>query len=350
MKNGNKFYRMVKILLFLFIGNALTAFGQSGLEMSVSGLVKDFDSNAPIPGIEVIIFKVENDIITDVYNGTSDRNGFYKVRYLAAGKYKFSVDIPGLGMVLIGMIAVDGGTVNDLYEFEVIEGINTILNFFLAENPYPHIERDDDKINNEINFTMLYVNPDSQNYIEKKSLLKLKETTCGSLKITDPAEIIVKDTDKIIIDGKEANASFCFQLKWSYDLKCVKNKCVYLNLYGLWITEIKMHSLKWYYDRYPYRSKELNACYRECSKKHEEYHNIMFGPIACEEWEKFLNSIDDSVCCCTEDDTLKCKNCIRKKIFEMRIIVANRIDKTEIKANSITYECQKKCLELNNKE
>lgn len=154
MNNGNKFYGMVKMLLFLLIGNAFPVFSQSGLEMSVSGFVRDIDNNAPIPGVEVIIFRLEQNSITDIFKGVSNKNGFYTVRYLETGEYEFYLYIPGEGLIYVFRNHSSDQRIMNLISIK--DGINTNLDIFLGVDDEEIEYRDDSLDGTRICYNLIY--------------------------------------------------------------------------------------------------------------------------------------------------------------------------------------------------
>ena len=84
-----RFYRKMKfwitcictLILSLSLIHDMKIYPQSGLEMSVYGFVRDLDTNQALEGISVYFFRIKNDELTETFEGTSDKNGFYKARY-----------------------------------------------------------------------------------------------------------------------------------------------------------------------------------------------------------------------------------------------------------------------------
>jgi hypothetical protein len=215
MKPKYKTFKLITISLFLIIGNYFIIFAQSGLEMSVSGLVRDVNSNMPIPGVEINIFKLEKDSISDIFIGTSDKNGFFKIRYLKSGNYIFRIKLPGIGTL--------GATVfekENFNKFEVQDGRNLYLNIFLGENYIPTFEKNVSLSGGIINIKILYDNnfrPKVEN-LQRIDKLKLSDNVLYHTKSDDliilgpyvyevPDEYILKDSK-----GKESSAVLVFQI------------------------------------------------------------------------------------------------------------------------------------------
>jgi len=78
--------------------------------MSVSGYVRDVNSNNPISNVTVILFKMRNGKIVKSFSESSDKTGFYKIRFLEAGIYKFALEIPEIGSIHIHSITNTGLT------------------------------------------------------------------------------------------------------------------------------------------------------------------------------------------------------------------------------------------------
>jgi hypothetical protein len=305
MSQGKKLYVMVTILLFLLIGNAFPVFAQSGLEMSVSGFVRDVDSNAPIPGIEVVIFKVENEVITDVYNGTSDTNGFYKVRYLAAGNYRFSVTMPTIGMIHIGMITSNGKTYSHLYELKIRDGQNIRLDIIMGENPYPSLKRKISLDGSTITFEMNFPKTKLLKKAMARNLLKDLEESCQGLTVTGPEIYPVSDDVDLVWeeddpeDKKDVEfGTFRYILaRYMPNANCENEKCIFYNFRVDVETCILIHSVNFFKEHFNTNDDEYAACLRECTKIHEFAHSDAFFPIACDLWKHLLNDLKILTCC-----------------------------------------------------
>lgn len=158
----------IKIILFLIIGSNFHIFAQSGLQMSVSGRFRDINTNIPLPGLEITLvkFKKNNDTeVSDIYIATSDKKGFFKIRYLKPGNYMFWIKIPKIGT--IGLIGAGYGKFS---EFEIQEGKNIFLDIFLGANYYPSYEKKITHGGSKIELKMLYCRHLIQKSETKKKL------------------------------------------------------------------------------------------------------------------------------------------------------------------------------------
>jgi hypothetical protein len=145
------------IFLFLIIGSDFHIFAQSGLQMSVSGRFRDINTNIPLPDVEIRIVKFKKNSktdVSDIYTATSDKKGFFKIRYLEPGNYMFWIKIPKIGT--IGLI---GDNYGKFSEFEIKEGKNIYLNIFLGANYYPGYEKKITHGGSKIELKILYYSP-----------------------------------------------------------------------------------------------------------------------------------------------------------------------------------------------
>ncbi|HLP48763.1 MAG TPA: carboxypeptidase-like regulatory domain-containing protein [Candidatus Kapabacteria bacterium] len=322
------------LLGLIITGSDIAA--QSGLQMSVSGYVRDVATKMPIPGVTVYIFRANRDtedIDNNVFSGTSDVNGHYKVRFLDAGKYSFSIEIPGIGGVHIGMIANDGSSTAGYYDFEIEEARNKMLNIFLGTNSYPHIERKDCKLRSEINFTMLYV-MDSK----EASRSAQRGHVCNGMEIFEPGEPrYVTDETQIIVDGKEKDGVFKYQFEHACFNECRNRKCGFGFCQAELMTSIELHGPDWVKKKHPGWSNELIACQIDCLLKHEKVHYSMLIPICCEEWNNFLNSRKNKNICCEKNQTCKDFTADKWKIFLDNVDA--KMNGTETNANQVQQAC-----------
>lgn len=340
MNKGKKFYRMIKILLILLIVSSFLVFAQSGLEMSVSGFVRDVDSNAPIPGIEVIIFKVENGNITDLFRATSNRNGFYKVRFLKAGQYRFAISLHRTRMILMEMISNGGSDISDIYKFEIKEGKNIYLKIFLGESNLPKIRKEISIDGSEINFTMIY-----RKKLQEISKFKSEDEkkVCDGLTIVGPNIQEVPD-DYIIGYPEPDKDEIKFGSFWyDYNLiaeeaECKDLKCEFSKIEVYVDTCIFIHSVKFFEEKYK-TTEDCAKCFRKCTLVHENSHSFDFFSIACEEWLKFLNELNLINCC----NNVECINEYYKKILEMHGRVKKAMKGTEDRAEEEEKKCESKC-------
>jgi hypothetical protein len=350
MNKRNKFYRMVKILLILLIGNSFPVFAQSGLEMSVSGFVRDIDGDVPIPGIEVVIFKAENGIIADVFRGTSDRNGFYKVRYLAAGNYRFSVTMPTIGMIHIGMITSNGKTYSHLYELKIRDGQNIRLDIFMGENPYPSLKRNISLDGSTITFVMKFPKAKLLKKAMARNLLKSTEESCEGLTVTGPEIYEVSDDEDLAVeeddpeDKRDVEFGAFRYIKALYKPKaeCKEESCIFSNARLDIETCILIHSMNFYKEHFHTNDDEYAACLRECTKIHEFAHSDAFFPIACDLWKHLLNDLKILTCC--DKNTEMCLAGFDKRYEIFELDLSDQMLLTEDEAEHDTKSCEKTCL------
>ena len=350
MNKGNKFYIVVKILLILLIGNSFPAFAQSGLKMSVSGFVRDVDVDVPIPGIEVVIFKVENGIIADVFKGTSDRDGFYKVRYLAAGNYRFSVTMPTIGMIYIGMITSNGKTYNHLYELKIRDGQNIRLDILMGENPYPSLKRNISLDGSTITFVMKLPKAKLLKKALSRNLLKDLDESCPGLTVTGPEIYEVSDDEDLVFEEDDPEDKKDIEFgKFSYilaryqpDVECIKESCIFSNFRLDVETCILLHSVNFYKEHFNTNDDVYAACLRECTKIHEFAHSDSFFPVLCNLWKQLLNDLKILDCCGNNTDA--CRDGFIKRFEIFKLALKDELEPTEDEAAQDTKSCENTCL------
>ncbi|UCH93738.1 MAG: carboxypeptidase regulatory-like domain-containing protein [Candidatus Aminicenantes bacterium] len=360
MNKGNKFYCIVKILLFLLIGNAFPAFAQSGLEMSVSGFVRDINSNLPIPGVQIIIVRSEQGSLTDIFIETSDKNGFFKVRYLQAGNYIFRLKSPE-NMIL-------GSTLEpkNFDKLVIKEGMNVNLNVFLGESEISSFEKSVSMDGARIIFNILY---DKTLYQEIEALKKegkfelsdkaLDTTGYGELKILGPYPIEVED-DYIIIDSDgdkcDSAIEYGFPKIDYYEIICNKDEpggtcyCSFISLKCYIVTKLYIHKRTYWEKRYPNANKNCIDCIMDCVLLHEWTHKELMDEFIQNKWNSLKNRLKEGITdyCCDNDKVCKlvCRQKLLKVQLELYKAYIDYAPKTENEAmekyrKCITYICNK---------
>ncbi len=301
------------VLIFLLVINI---FPQSGLLMSVYGWVFDLNTNDPLEGINVSIVKIENDKAISAFEGISDNNGFFEIRYLEAGKYRFLVEIPAIGMIYIGNIGtfIKGGSINstqnsDFYSIEIEDGKNLNLNIFLEDSTFPKIERKDFKMKNSIDFYMYYIG----NIFRDDAILKTESRqirqACTGFEFHGPGEPMqVQDNEKIMHNDNECISLFGWQLDLTTIIipkRCIRGKCEFntTNPVGRFYSQIQCHSSEWIKETWRVH-KELvltdacSTCLNKSHIEHEKYHAKKAPAIAEEEYCKLVETVKNSYICC----------------------------------------------------
>jgi hypothetical protein len=343
MDSIKKICYLVLIFLFLIIGSDFHIFAQSGLQMSVSGYVRDVNSNMPIAGLEVLIFNLEQESRIKVFKGTTNVNGFYKVRFLNAGKYQFSINKPKIGIIHIDAIA-QGGEVGNPYSFEIIEGVNKRLNIFMGENNFPYIKVDTSEYSGEINFTMLYMKRQVEIKSIRSSAPVITKECDGLTWIFKTEEIEVPDDYQLIYpppkDGSTDFGSFHFQYNFfTFEYSCENDKCKYTDFRLEVDSCILVQSVNFYMEKYKF-TEDCAKCFRKCTLYHENAHANSFFPIACEEWINFLNKFD-SIPCCKDKD---CTDTFYEYLSEFKKKIKSELEKEHDTLKVKDRECQSKCL------
>jgi hypothetical protein len=108
MKYKIVMYFGLYLISLLIVSISEKSFSQTGLLMSVYGWIKNIETGNSIQGIIISLFKItEDEKHIFISEGTSDENGFYKLKPLESGTYHFSIEIPGRGIVHIGFIDLE---------------------------------------------------------------------------------------------------------------------------------------------------------------------------------------------------------------------------------------------------
>jgi hypothetical protein len=300
MKSKGKFFGFIAMLWFILTGAGTIIFAQSGLKMSVSGYVRDVNTDIPIPGVEVLLFDMKQANGIKVYSGTSNSVGFYKIRYLAAGEYEFSVINPAIGFIHIETITQGGEHINP-YSFKIEEGINKILNVYMGEYDYPLIKTSTSLDLTRIDFTMLYVKRQvqSRSAIADASAVIYKE--CNGLTWIFNTDVIEIEDDEYIIYPPPKDAvdfgGFAREYQFQkFKAECKDDLCEYPDFKLIVDSCIVIHKTSFYEKIFNLPAK-CAACYQQCTLNHENAHVNSFFPIACEEWINFLDKFDTLPCC-----------------------------------------------------
>ncbi len=108
MKYRKSMVRLPIIVLLLIIGTAFSLKAQSGLQMSVYGMVRDANTNLPLHGVGITIYKLEQEEITKVLHAKSNSKGFYEISLVEAGEYRCGPNLcqQGLRKRIIELIEV----------------------------------------------------------------------------------------------------------------------------------------------------------------------------------------------------------------------------------------------------
>jgi hypothetical protein len=295
MKCKGKFFGFIALLWFILSGAGAIIFAQSGLKMSVSGYVREVNTNIPISGVEVLLFDMEQDNGIKVFRGTSNSVGFYKIRYLAAGEYEFSVINPSIGLIHIETIT-QGGEHRNPYLFEIEVGINKTLNVYMGEYDYPLIKTSTSPDLSKIDFTMLYVKRQVQSRSAKAAASSVIYKECDGLTWifnTDVREI--EDDEYIKYPPPKDGVDFGgFTLQYDfqeYTYQCKDDLCKYSDFKLIVDSCIVIHKPS-FYEKVLNLPAKCAACYQQCTLNHENAHVNSFFPVACEEWINFLNKFD----------------------------------------------------------
>lgn len=350
-------------IIVLITGITYRSFSQTGLLMSVYGWVRDVETGKPIPNITIHLFKVmPNGNFTYVSSGTSDSNGFYKVKYLEAGAYEFSIKIPEIGSLFIG---VHGDWIEDTssrekrlkgpYTFEVRKGENKNLNIFLGERTIPGVKREESLDSRRIDITMF-----SSKREELKADLETKTLKAIEKLITSQEEIREEYRGLIIIQhlipmeagdneklGKTGNADAEYQheLVYSAPWICEKTTCKFKEApKGVFKGWIRIHNFDWIKKREnekrknkgePPYSDDYIRCLINCLIVHEKTHMELATQIVKKCWDEYLSILPVEDKCCDE-----CAGIVSWLENQLKHCVDTGIDATEDKANEEREKCK----------
>jgi hypothetical protein len=361
MNKENKFYRVIKILLILLIGNSFPVFAQSGLEMSVSGFVRDVNSNAPIPGVEVIIFRLVQNSITDIFRGISNENGFYTVRYLETGDYEFYLDIPDEGLIYVFRNHSSDQRIMNLISIK--DGININLDIFLGVDDEEIEYRDDSLDGTRICYNLIYKK--FEEIQKSETTVNYNESQTQSSKIvehngltiifgapevipddqplpgtSDPDAQGICDPSSIRLDYKQI-MPFCDRRTVPERKKCdfdhkPKSKIIF---------EIKIFSKErmkmFYVNKYSNMCNNNDftdsfiQCQHDCLIKHEQTHQELGANILMNFWDELWIKYKSTSCSCTKD----CTDIINKLFVNFLKSFEDEYNKTEDNADEAQCEC-----------
>jgi len=338
---------LVVILLFYISALVSPVHAQSGLSMSASGCVRDVNSNKFIANIRIYLFKIEYGQLTRVYSDVSNNRGYYKIRYLPAGKYRFGIDIPEIGYLHIFWLSDNGGALEDYYEVEIKEGQNKIIDILLGEAQYPSVSKEDNDLLGEICFTIKYTS-NSLKYI--KTRINAAQIPCEKLTITGPdIDVVEDDVQLLSMKGEPANGQIVFETSFKYAYDCFKEKCFYDNFRLNVNVAIKLHTPNYYKQFYPeIDDNDFFLCLKECTNKHEMYHFNAYPPVACKWWEEFLNDVNSmETQCCTDKES--CRKNMNKMWEKYSANIDKEMGETETDAEVLSKKCEGDCLKNANK-
>ena len=316
--NVVKLFWVLLVIIFLNIGSM--NFSQSGLLMSVYGHVIDLNTNEPLTNTVVRIFQTENDKSLEAYEGVSDSTGFFEVRYLEPGEYRFFIETPDLGAIYIGNIGtyikgnsiISTAPINDPYSFEIEDGKNLNLNIYLKDNSFPKVERKDSKIPNSIDFFMYYISnkTESKAMAVSKSGQLANENSCPGFNFYETTMNQVPDNERILLNGEECIALFGWQVNLTgviIPCRCRNNKCEYdtNNARGNFYNQIQFHSPEWIKVTWrTHKNLELSdrcsSCINQSFVEHEKYHARLAPDIVNEEYCNLLERIKNLDICCQD--------------------------------------------------
>ncbi len=339
------------VLTYLTMGGTgLPLYCQSGILMSVSGYVRDVNTHQPMGGVEVYLFRLENNDLSEGLSGKSNQNGIYCIEGLEAGNYTFSISIPGTGNIYISKIALRAQSSfweeeeKNIYDIEIKEARNIKLNFFLGEDSSPDIERCDIKFENEIQVIMRYISGAPLEPSGIKSFSKPESPfTCSGLDISFPEMKLVPDYEVLRDnEGKEGIALLSSQITGKASTyKCDDGECDFGEVSGQIRSTISYHSDKWYSERYSFDD-NLNKCIKQCDLEHEGKHFGDLLSIGCKEWKKFKDTLDNAPisCDCSDD----CAKKLLKRFNRFKRKVAQGLNAREETITNESNTCKDECV------
>jgi len=358
MELKNKIINSFLMLLVLISGSTLSVYAQSGLQMSVSGQVREFNSNEPLAGINIELSRLENEKITDIQSSKSNQNGYFKIRFLKTGHYKFSIDIPEIGLLYIDFVP----SRKNYYQVEIEDGKNIELNVFLGEYLFPYISRKDSLDSSKIDFVMFftkemvqgehsYANEKINEAKEGGTVKKLE----APLNLSSPCDLLhfnywcpiftVPENFPLDFEDGARGVTLIYKYYKGIDYDCEDDRCKYdFRIEAGACIAIK--SPQWHAaNMCDSQSTECGECYYECTRKHELVHwedfKKCFVPIACKYIEQLkIIPVD---CECREDWVDKCRKKYYELIENLKAEYRECYEPTEDNAYGVSDPCDDIC-------
>jgi len=352
-------YRIVISFGLLFVSILIGGIGyrsipQTGLLMSVYGWVKNIETGNSIRRVTISLLKViEDEKYIFTSEGTSDKNGFYKIKYLEPGIYRFSIETPERGTVYIGFIAL-GGSNEDYYRCEIKAGENKNLNIFLGESRLPDIRREEFQDGRRIDFTMIFNKKEETRTAHKTTVAKSLETKQVNkdedkgLKIIQNLNVVpVADNYEI---GKEQNldADYKYILGIKVDYTYDGNRCKFSSPECNYEGFIEIHSFDWIKKKInkeridkelPPLTDDCIKCLYDCLIVHERTHMDLATDKVKGCWGKFLLKLTLTPVQCEED----CEKLFEQWKKELDDCIKREFATTEPDAAKAQKECEKNC-------
>jgi len=326
------------------------------LLMSVYGWIKNIETGNSIQGIIISLFKItEDEKYISISEGTSDKNGFYKLKPLESGAYHFSIEIPGRGIVHIGFIEF-GRIAEDYYKLEIKAGENKNLNIFLGENVLPDIKREEFHNGRRIDFTMIIdkeVEPETTHKSAGAKSLEIQQAMQEEYKglriIQDPNLNVVGDDKRL---GYKGDADGIYKYSFYPEIRATfnGNTCEFPQRKAIFKGWIEIHSFEWEKKKMneereknglPPHSDDYIRCMYDCLIVHERTHMDLAPKKVKDAWDYFLGKLVPIPAECEEE-------CIRwAKHWRNHLIVdvEDGIGSTEVFAKKAQKECEKNCIE-----
>lgn len=371
MDSIKKICYLVLIFLFLIIGSDFHIFAQSGLQMSVSGRIREFNTHRPLAGVKIEVCRFENEKITDVKRSKSSRNGYFKIRFLDAGQYRLSIDIPEIGGLHIDSIASYGMIGKDNYKFEVKDGQNVVINVFLGEYQFPYIQRKDSFDKNRIEITMFYTNEMKQgllyageNQQRQEKMLQDEDINMptASLSSSSPCPglhfnywcpiITLPDDFPLSFEDDVGGKIMLYSDMKNLGYLCKNDQCNFDDFILEGGAIIVLRRPQWFDMHYncpgPGQDIECGECHHECTKKHELIHwedfKYSFVTYAC----RFLEEIRNiPVKCDCEDWVTKCRIKFYEAFYKFKKNYNFYMEGSEDRACDVSDPCHAICNVIN---
>jgi hypothetical protein len=346
------------ILLFfslLIAGIFFRSMSQTGLLMSVNGWVKDLETGNPIPGITIDLFKfTENESSVFISKGTSDINGFYKIKYLEAGLYYFFIETSDRGIVYIGFISF-GGSEEDYYKLEIKSGENKNLNIFIGEDPSPDVKREESLDGKTIDFIMILKKEEplevTAQSSKNKNFLKAQQTeeqVYKKLRISNSLDI--KEVEADVKFERDESGQYYYDFNIRVQLFFMNGTCVLGDCTGTFDGKIRIHKFDWYKKRtndeqakngLPPLSDDTIRCLYDCVKTHEWTHWRLAPGVLKKHWDELLKKlISAPPAKCQADCDKFSYNYINQTLNSFKIGMRTE---TERPAKEAGEECRKQC-------
>lgn len=338
--------KSVAIILSYFFLSTLAVFGSGGVLMSVYGKAVYTETNTPIPDFSIIFFLKENGKIIETKSIKTDAEGYYRLRYLEKGNYEYMFEIPGKGITQV--IDFENNPSSDPYAFEIQEGQNVNLNFFIGKGQYTHIEKEIET-NKVVNIRFYLAEPPIESAQMESSMLRTTGSGNCNIIIKEFIDSPAADNENLgtARNGNPAGGKFdpLYCINWNVD--CQKDKCVVtyllIEIYGI----TKIHSANWFKTNFGTNYLPgYEICLRNSIIEHEKVHQEDFIQYVDDNFCKIADEIQNiSVKCkCIGGGGNKCSDMLKEKVNQFKTALDSYMkNDSEDNAYALSLSLEKDC-------